>query len=269
MGIKVLHKNWFDLDYNGITTTVTDAVASNTGGDFTDLMRNRNNTSGWATTGSNDSADTEIEFNFGTSRDVDTVVFTNHNMKDYTLKYYDALLLTWVDFSTPVNVSGNTESTTSHTFTKVSPSRFKLVIDATQIANADKRISQSIFTSLLGEFECEPKVLPVVDQSRKVTKYLSGKSYVARATKAFACRLQQPRVTSDNDLTLQEKMFNSYEGFLIWLCGGTSTQFSSQREGWRKQDLYLMLPIVEYQSDWSDGYFANGMDIDLKLAEVI
>ena len=74
----------------------------------------------------------------------------------------------------------------------------------------------------------------------------------------------------DNDLDLVEQMFNSFSGFLLWLCGGDETQFRTRRIGFRLQDLFLVAPTNELENPWGDnGRYSEGTHYSLKLAEVV
>ena len=59
--IIIWERNKIDLTNPNVVITVTDATADNDGQDFVDLMRNRRNDSGWATTQSNDAANTQLD----------------------------------------------------------------------------------------------------------------------------------------------------------------------------------------------------------------
>ena len=56
--ILFLRKNHIDLNRPNPVITITDAAASNTGQDSVIFLRNRNNISGWLTTGSEDATPT-------------------------------------------------------------------------------------------------------------------------------------------------------------------------------------------------------------------
>ena len=61
--IKFWRKSFIDADRTNHEITITDTVAENTGQDFVRFLRNRNNNSGWNTSGSTDAAQTQILVN--------------------------------------------------------------------------------------------------------------------------------------------------------------------------------------------------------------
>lgn len=268
MGIKFFKKNKIDLDFSGVTITITDAVASNTGQSFVNYLRNRNNTSGWMTTDSSDAANTQIDVVLTGRKDFDRIVLVKHNFKAYTIQYYDEDLLAYTDFSTAVNVSNNAVTTTTHSFNSVSTSKFRIIITGTMVANADKSLCQLILTEDIGEMISQPEITPVIDKSRKVTKYLSGKSHIIRSIDTFGVRLRKKNVDVAADQELVETLFDSFEGFHVWLSGGDISQYVNVRKGYRLEDIYLMNLSNEYEPEWDGSYFKNGLNIDLRLVEV-
>lgn len=266
MGIKFFRKNIIDLTNPLVTVTVTDSVATDTGNDFTSLMRNRNNNSGWGTTGSSDAGTTTMVIAFGETRSFTTIHLIGHNLKSYTLKYWNGSA--WTDFSTAIAPTTNTATTTYYTFTEVSSTQLQLIINGTVVANADKYLKQFIVSEILGTLSIEPEIQPQWDKDRKLTKFISGKSYVAKSVGAFNVRIKMKSASNSTDLTLVETLFASYEGFLVWLGGGDESQFESVREGYRLQDIFLMDISNEYDVAYVESRWYHGLPIDLKLVEV-
>ena len=123
MGIQVFEKNKIDLDVDNVSITASDStVGADAGSSFVNYLRNRRNTDGWGTGGSSDAGDTTLIIDTTDPIDVDYVSFVGMNFKSYTFKYWDGA--SYVNFSTPINVSGNTSTTKDHSFTEVSASKF-------------------------------------------------------------------------------------------------------------------------------------------------
>lgn len=266
MGLKFYKKSVYDLSNPDPVTTVTDAIATSTGEDFTDFLRNRDLRSGWMTTGSTDAANTTLEIDFNDVREFDRIMILGHNLKAFTLKYWNGS--TWTNFSTAIAETANTATSNYYEFTKVLSDKLQLIITGTQTPDVDKSIKQIIVTEFLGAFDCEPKVEPIFDKDRKANKYLSGKTFISKAVGAFTARVRMGNAVSENDLALVETLFSVFEGFLMSPSGGTTTQFETIREGWRLEDIYYMACSNEYNPEWADGYYKNGMPIDMKLVEV-
>lgn len=266
MGIKFFKKSVYDLSNTLPVTTITDAVATDTGEDYTYLMRNRDDSSGWATTDSTDAANTTIEIDFIDVKEFSSALVLNHNLKSYTIQYWDGAM--WVSFSTPINVSANTATSNYHTFDSVITQKIKMIITGTQIVDDDKSIRQLLFCEYVGEFSVEPRIKPTIDRDRITSKYLSGKSYVTKSKGGFQCELKLDSVSTEADLALAESIYDSFNGVLMWLSGGTTTQYETLRQGYRLNDIYLVMASNEYQPEWYGGFYRNGMKIDLKLVEI-
>lgn len=266
MGIKFFRKNVIDFTNELAEITVTDAVADDDGQDYVDLIRNRDNFSGWGTTNSTNAANTTLEIQFGESRTIERAILIGHNFKSYTLKYWNGSA--WTNFSTTIAPTTNDATDTYHEFTEVSTTAVQLVILGTVVTDDDKFLTQLILCEELGEFEDEPEMQPQFDKDRKATKFLSGKNFVAKSIGGFNLRLRKKSISNENDLALVETLFNSYEGFLVWPCGGTTSQFETVRHGYRMRDIFVMNLQNEMQPEWLDSRFYNGMQVDLKLVEV-
>lgn len=268
--IKFFNKNNIDLDNTDATITVTDATATDTGQSIVDLMRNRNNTSGWLTTGSNDAANTTLVFDMIDEKQVSDIMVVKHNLKAFTIKYWNGL--SYVDFSTPINETTNTEETNYYSFTEVSTTRIQLVITGTQVVNEDKIIRQFIITNklLTGQLTGWPLIRsPRHNTSKQISKMLSGKVNIVETTGAFSFSLEVRNWNIDADLNIIEEIYFGRKGVLISLSGGDDLQFSHRRIGYRKEDIYLVRAINDYSPEWVSGIYTNGLKIKMNLHEAI
>lgn len=269
MGIQFFKKNKFDLSNTRPTYTVTDSVASNTGEAFFEYARNRSNSSGWSTTGSDDSANTTIEINFNDLVEISSILLLGFNWKAYTIKYKEADSdPSWSDFSTAINETNVTADSKYHFFDLVFVRKLQIIIDSTQTADADKTLRQFICAEFLGEFNVQPMITPEKSRNRKVYNYLSGKSHVSMQTGGVSFDLRHESVTNASDLELIERLFNVFDGFLVSLSGGVTTQFDSVRETYDLKDVYFMNLANEYEPVYNNFRYKNGVELRMKLVEV-
>lgn len=266
MGIKFLRKNRMDVDTPNVTITITDAVASDNGQDYVNFLRDRKNTSGWATTGSTDAALTELEVDLFEEYTFDHIILTKHNFKSYTIQYWNGA--TYVDFSTAINETTNTLETTSHVFNSVSSSKIKLIVNGTFVVDDQKFMTQLIITELIGELTAQPEIKPKISKSKKVNSYLSGKGHIIRTIESSYIKIKKDNIILEADLALQETLVESFEGFLVWLCGGTVSQYDTIRKGYRLEDIPLMNCRNELEPEWGQSRYKNGMTFELDLIEV-
>lgn len=266
MGIQFYKKSIYDLSYTNPTTTVTDATATNTGESFTDFLRNRDNFSGWATTGSNDAANTTLVIDFIDNREFDSIMLLKHNFKAFTIKYWNGS--TWTDFSTAISETTNTQESNYYNFTLVESTKLQIIITGTQTADSDKFLRQLLVCEKLGELTEEPEVTVEIGKQRKQFKFLSGKSFMSTQVGGASIKLRKQSMKTDADLTLIETLYNSFQGFHVSLSGGTTTQFEFNREGYRREDIYFCQCANEYEPNYRDGRYKHGVDVMVSLVEV-
>lgn len=268
--IRFFKKNKIDNSNTLASITVTDGVATNNGQSFVDFLRNKNNFSAWITTGSSDSANTELLAELTDERDLDSIMLIGHNFAAYTLQYWDGS--SYQDFSTPINVSGNTKTTTFHQFDKVSTSRVKLIILGTMVPDSDKRMKQWILTEKLatGQFEGWPVIRrPELNTNKKISTVLSGKVSVIESIGAYEFDLQVRHWTSDSDLEIVMEIYRGRRGVLVWLSGGDEAQFKLKLLGYKDEDIFQMRAVNNFSPELASGVYVNGVKIDLKLRESI
>ena len=268
--IRFFKKSRIDLSNSLASITVTDATATNPGQAFTDFLRNRNNTSAWVTTGSNDAANTTLVYDMTDERDISVILLVLHNFAAYTLKYWNGAA--YVDFATPISVTGNTAETSFHEVTQVSTSRLQLIITGTIVADADKKMRQTIISDKIvtGQLEGWPLIKkPRHTTNKKVTTMLSGKVNVLESVGAFSADLSVRHWSISADLDIVEEIFLGKRGVLMWLSGGDEAQFTQSRIGYRDEDIYLVRAINDYSPEYVSGVYVNGLKIQLKLKEAI
>jgi hypothetical protein len=247
----------------------TEVVASASEGDlYASNALNRNNTSAWLTTGSTDASLTTFEVDFQEVRDITDILLIKHNFKNFTVKYWNGS--SFVAFSTPISETVNTAETTHYTRAVVSTQKLQITVNGTMVANSDKYMYQFIATEQIGQLNAWPVIKkPELSRNRIKNQMLSGKFNVVENVGDFSCSLYVKALSSDADLTIIETLYSSTEGFLVWLCGGSETQFKTVRQGYRLEDLYLMKCLNEYLPEYYKGLYNSAIGIELKLQEVI
>lgn len=266
--IKFFRKNHIDLDRPNISISVSDAVAIDDGADSLNLIRNRNNNSGWMTTTSDDSANTELLIDLGDYLDVDMVMLVKHNFKSFLVEYYDN---DTSSFQTYENISDNSNDTSILT-KSVNTDQIKITIYGTIIADSDKILRQLIITENfgVGEFEGWPQIKrPTASLNKKVNRLLSGKVNVVEKRGAFSVSLEVKFWIIDNDLTLVENIYYNREGVLMLISGGNEDQFASKRIGYRNEDIVLVRPVNELELPYNKGIYKNGIKVKMDLEEVV
>jgi hypothetical protein len=260
--IVFLNKNKLDISNPNVTLTASE------GQDYVDLVRNRSNTSAWVTTDSDDADLTNIVFDFGETRTLSEIILVKHNLKSYTIQYWNGA--TYVNFSTIIAPTANALDTTHHTFTQVETDKIKLVINGTMVADEDKYIFQVIATTRIGQFTGYPIISGFeIDRNRVINQMLSGKKSIIENIGGISFDLSVKFWNIVSDIGIVESLYDASEGFIVWVCGGQESQFFTPVKGYRVEDMILMKCANEYNPDFVKGCYLNGLDLKIKLAEVV
>lgn len=261
----VFEKSFMDFSQPGINITVTDPNASDIGNDVKNSVRDRTNVTGWGTLDSIDASNTEFLVDLSDHFGITDILLIGHNFKNYVLEYWDG-----ATFQNIVTVTNNTETVTAHNLSEQQSSQIKLTINATMVVDDDKHLSQMIVTKRVGQFERFPIIVPTHSKNRKRLKTVSGKLKIARSTGASSFAVSDNNVISDNDLDIVEKLFDTVQGLLFWPSGGDSSQFRTDRVGFRLQDIYLVGAENDYTNPWgSNGHYDHGTNYAVRLTEVV
>lgn len=266
--IKFYEKNYIDIDNELGAISASDTVATNDGQLGVNFLRNRNNRSGWITNDSDDTAITQLIFNIGDIKPVDTIALIGHNFKEYDIRYIDSFGA-FIDLLTETN---DAKENTILEFEEIQTSAIYLRIYATQVANEDKRMNQTIITNKfgVGQLEGYPVIKnPRFDKNRKVSNMLSGKLYIAESLGGFSCSLDVESYNSDRDTSLFEDFYETRRSLLVNLSGGDEDQFLFKRNGYLNSNFFLMRPVNNYQPEWDKGVYTTGIKFSMKLEEVV
>jgi len=267
--ITFYRKSLIDLDKPNVTITITDPVATNTGQASVDFMRNRNNNSSWATSASDDTANTEILVEMGDLLDITDIMIIKHTFKDYIVEYLDPNTTLFVTYE---NIVGATLDTAVLTKTNAITTRtIKITVFNTQIADDDKVMRQLVITERFwgGEFESSPQIKkPMSSKNKRINKLLSGKVNVVEGRGAYSVTLEV-KLNEDKDLTIIEAIYENREGVLMLLSGGNEDQFITRRVGYRNEDIVLVRPVDEYINPYDIGVYQNRIKIKMKLNEAV
>lgn len=274
--IKFFRKNFCDFSYSGMTVTPSDSGPdTNPGtadsGSTAALVLDRSNLSGWGTTGSEDSYDTQLVVYFGgDSGTIDTVLLVNHNFASILLEYWTGSA--WATFNTVAGITANTTAVAYEGGGSVTTTQMRLTIYGTQVANSDKFLSQFIATSTIGQLAGWPVITkPTLAKNVTAQPMLSGKTLLIQNIGMYSTSLAVDCWSDPTgaDMTIVESLYDSAEGFLFWPCGGDQTQFRTIRQGYRLQDIFLCRCVNEFMPEWYQGFYQSGMKIQIDLAEVV
>lgn len=260
--IRFFEKSRSDLEYSIVSATASQ------GSTYASYALNRSNRNAWITSGSVDADNTTWTVSWTVGQTISEILLVKHNFKAFTIKYWNGSA--YVAFSTPISQTVCTEETSWYSFNEVETTSIQITITGTQVVDDEKRLYQFICTNLIGQFNAWPVIdKPMVSKYRQTNAMLSGKSNVYENAGKFSCSLVIEALTDDDDLAIIESLYDSHEGFLVWLCGGSETQFKTIRQGYRLEDIFLMKCSNEYSPLYRDGLYKTGIKIQMDLEETI
>ena len=260
--IAFYHKSACDISEVGVTATATQ------GNDYAIQILNRSNLSAWITTGSVDSDNPYIDVDMVDTKTISDLFLIKHNFKNYTVKYWNGS--TFVDFSPAIAETNYSDDNSNYPVSPVETSKIRIQIFGTQVSDEDKYLYQFVATDLIGRLQGWPVIKnPIHGTNVRTSTMLSGKNFVTRNVGGFSCTLEVSNWKNNADLTLIETLYELTNGFLVYLCGGDESQFSSVRKGYRKEDLFLMKCMEDYSPEFVEGLYKTGLKLSIKLGEVV
>lgn len=263
MGSQIIFFEKNKADYSNPSVLAT----ASEGNAYATYILNRSNDSTWMTTGSVDANNTTVTVDFQDLRRISDIILVKHNFKTFDVEYWDGNA--WQDFSTPINVTNCADATSIFQFNTIDVLKIRITIYGTQVANSDKFLHQFISTVRMGKLQAWPVIKnPIQRKNRKVSAMLSGKSIVIDNIGGFECQLSVKEWKIAGDIALVERLFESTSGFLVWLCGGSETQFFSRVQGFRLEDIFLMKCKNDYDPEFAGGMYQRGLEIKIDLVEV-
>ena len=161
------------LSANWISTAPASIVSVSSGASSIALIVDRDKNSQWSSSGANSDATTvTMQINFNATKTFDSFILINHNLKSYTVDYWNGSQ--WLAFITatadasqslPLNASkyGNLPGALA-TFSPVTTTMIILTITGTQTANQEKAIGEMIAATVtinpgqdLAVYEVQPR----------------------------------------------------------------------------------------------------------------
>ncbi len=262
--LRFFRKNFADFEKSYVTATASQSPSTAIN------VLQRSNRTGWGTSGSVDADNTTLTVSFGDLGTVDSILLIGHNFKAYTVKYKDPTSGVYTAFSPAIAPTNSTDTTSFFSVTSVQTTDIQITITGTQVANSDKVLNQFIATTSLGQLAGWPVITaPTLAVNLTELATLSGKSAIIQNVGKYSTSLVVPNWSSSADLAIVESLYNSPEGFLFWPCGGDQSQFSSVRQGYRLQDIFLVRCKNEFTPEFTDGLYKTGMNLQIDLVEVI
>lgn len=212
-----------------------------------------------ASIGSNDATDEvwQITFIGDVAKNISAILMDNHNIKSGDIKYWNGS--SYVNFSTPITLSGNAAETSFFSFTQVSTSRLQFTFSTTMVVNAQKYVGEITAFDLIGTPSRVPSSFVISQKERSVIHETAngGNVYVFFGKKSKIKLTFSDASYSDIDLFLSLKELGDV--FFIYPSGGL---YEGVDIGLRLKDIYQ----VNYVNDFSPNLKANVLEVNQSLA---
>lgn len=261
---------------DGTTVTTTSSVGTG------QLALDRNPISYWRSVGSDDLTTETITITFLSAMLIDRIFLVDHNFKEFNIKYDVAGV--WTNFAAVVGLDGSLGSGISETtfadntayyeFTPVTTTGIQIQVTKTQVADAQKYISQIIATEELGTLLGFPKIKgTVIDRNLRKKEVLSGKVLIQKSEESFKINLDfddYPGSYSD-DVDLIFSLQDREDNFIIWMCGGRrGTQyFRTQMPGYRLKDVYTVQLAAPLDPIYGKNIYKGTINFTAKFEEAV
>lgn len=209
--------------------------------------------------GSNDSTPEVFTITFATSVSINSILIDNHNIKSGTIKYWNGS--SYVNFSTSISYSSNSETTHFHEFNQVSTTKIQITANTTIVANSEKYIGEFRALKLIGEPEVNAsKITPTIYRDEEKITTTNGRialvvhniltKYVVEFSNA-----------SNSDMSLFYSLYLRTSPFYVYPSGG----IDRGNTPYRLQDMYRVLCTGKFSPKLVGNLFGLGDSISLTL----
>ena len=174
----------------------------------------------WESLASNDLTTEAITINFSSAKTLDRLIFTEHNLKAFTITYNSGTEFTNVNNLDGDIVGGIAETdynldTAYYRFDSVSVSSIVISATTAQVVDAQKYITQFIATAELGTLAGFPRIQNVQhNRNIKGSKALSGKNVIQKGYETTTFRINFKTYPVQLDIDLVEDLHESEDSFL-------------------------------------------------------
>jgi hypothetical protein len=244
---------------------------------------NYNKFTKWQSDDSNDTITEVIEIFFD-SVEINRIFLININFKEFNVKYWNGA--SYIDFVNVVGVDGDLSGgiaedsfdhdTAYYEFDLITTEKIKIECIKTQVVDDEKFIYNFYCSKEIGTLKGFPSI-PREDTSQKANEIevLSGHFSILKKTPTTGFSLKFNAYPYAEDYNVIKQLFDQYESFLVWLCGGRyeDKYFKFARDNWKLKDVFNMqfkggLNIHWYTSK-NATYYNTGFTGNIRLVEHI
>lgn len=229
----------------------------------------------WRSVSSSDAVTETITVTFNGMKTIDRIFLVDTNAKEFTIKYDVSGM--WTDFSSVIGLDGAkasiaetafSDNVAYYEFAEVTTGSIQINILKTQVANAEKYISQIICTSEIGTFVGYPEWNKIkLDRNERSKKTVSGKYSIIKSNETFEYQISMKNYPSSAvynvDIDLIMTLHDAEEEFIVWPCGGRrgTNYFRYTIRGFRLKDLKQVQMFRDLNINYVDNVYINPIDV--------
>ena len=253
--VKFLDENRID---NNATFAFTSAATA-----LSIYLYDNNRDKQLVSSGSNDATDEVFQIDFAVDKTFDRIFVDNHNIKAGKVEYWNGAA--WVDFSSVIAWSANTDTSNYYEFDSVTTGKVKLTMNTTQVVDAEKVVGQFRCFTELGTVVVNPSSMqPIFAESSVLHNMEGAGSLYVRFGERYET-VMNFMDSADVDMTLFRALKNRGLPFYTYPSGGLTTR---TQEGFRTQDMYYVNYINNYSPTVKANIFGIGTALSMHLKGV-
>lgn len=267
--------SFFDKNRALFKDGATCAASSNT--DLQNLILGTNKYFRWESSGSDDMTTETLTITLPSAIEISRIFLIGHNFDDYGIQYDNGSPADFTGVTGLNSYSGSSIAETGYTgsvsyyeFTPVTTDTIIITIDTTQVADAEKYLTQFVATNELGTLTGYPTPSPVsLDRNERKEKSISGRAHIQKGyeTASFDLKLNTYPVQADVDIL--DSLQDREDPFLVWLCGGKPSQFRIEQRGYRLEDVYQMQIDAPLKNSYDRNIYQMGANQSYSFMEVV
>lgn len=256
-GIRFFEMSWSDINRPNVTAEITN------NNEQVSFFFNRDTLFNWRSAESNDQDEITLTVDFNQNRLVDSVFILRNNLKRFTLEYLNGSV--WSEVFTEAD---NTEPDYFRKINPIVTGGIRLKMSETIHPDAQKTVRDLFLTQEIGQFVGYPRAEFSPDPGLVEKEMLGGRYKLVQEGGSRRLRVQLRDHVGSADRALFSQLFNRKSPFLVWPSAGEDEQFGFADDGWRRQDVMLMMNRSGYQHSFTRDLYKSGMNAALDLIEV-
>jgi hypothetical protein len=215
----------------------------------------------WESSGSDDMTTETLTITLPVSTTFNRIFILGHNLKAFQISITgDTFANLSSEEGTATISSGDIDqtncakSTSYFEFDNVTGTEIVLTMDTTQTVDAEKYVGQVIVTTEIGTLTGFPNINDLkTDPNIIKDKTISGKYIIEKGAHVANFDMKLTTYPVQADIDILDSLFIREDPFLVWLCGGKTSNFRLTQRGWRLGDVYQM----QVDSDLKNGFRSN------------